>query len=382
MVRTAKPPQTSKAMIRPVLLLALACTLWANAAQAQMSNSDQMSTSDMLMRIDHLEAQLRELTGTVEQLTYRNQQLEQELQRAQAAGSAAPPPRPTAQYSPPPPGPQYSPPPSAAPYSPPPTAQYSPPPAAPYSPPPAGAQYSPPPQYPPAVASAVPVAPIAASPGRRGDAFDPSADPTAPGVPRQLGAPGAAAAEPPPPVPDAVMNAPGPRQPGAPLNLSSRSAPPDTAGPGGQLPPPPVNPNGTGAMQAALPPSNTPKDEYDLAYGYVLHKDYGLAADTFRDFLHKYPSDRQTPEAQYWLGESLFQDQHYRDAAEAFLAVSTKYETTARAPDALLRLGQSLAALGEKEAACASLGEVLRKYPKASASVKQNVDREQKRVHC
>jgi tol-pal system protein YbgF len=131
-----------------------------------------------------------------------------------------------------------------------------------------------------------------------------------------------------------------------------------------------------------LPPSNTPKDEYDLAYGYVLHKDFGLAADTFRDFLHKYPSDRLTPEAQYWLGESLFQDQHYRDAAEAFLAVSTKYETTARAPDALLRLGQSLAALGEKEAACASLGEVLRKYPKASASVKQNVDREQKRVHC
>ncbi len=179
------------------------------------------------------------------------------------------------------------------------------------------------------------------------------------------------------------MNAPGPRQPGAPLDLSTVSSPPDAGGPGGQLPPPPpVNPNATGAMQAALPPSNTPKDEYDLAYGYVLHKDYGLAADTFRDFLHKYPSDRLTPEAQYWLGESLFQDQHYRDAAEAFLAVSTKYETTARAPDALLRLGQSLAALGEKEAACASLGEVLRKYPRASASVKQNVDREQKRAHC
>jgi TolA-binding protein len=62
--------------------------------------------------------------------------------------------------------------------------------------------------------------------------------------------------------------------------------------------------------------------------------------------------------------------------------VSTKYETTARAPDALLRLGQSLAALGEKEAACASLGEVLRKYPRASLTVKQNVDREQKRAHC
>lgn len=135
-------------------------------------------------------------------------------------------------------------------------------------------------------------------------------------------------------------------------------------------------------MEATLPPSNTPRDEYDLAYGYVSHKDYARAAVTFSAFLRKYPSDRLAPEAQYWLGESLFQTQHYRDAAEAFLAVSTKYDTTAKAPDALLRLGQSLAALGEKEAACASLGEVLRKYPRASLSVKQSVEREQKRAHC
>jgi TolA-binding protein len=48
----------------------------------------------------------------------------------------------------------------------------------------------------------------------------------------------------------------------------------------------------------------------------------------------------------------------------------------------LLRLGQSLAALNEKEAACAALGEVTRKYPRASNGVKQAVDREQKRVKC
>jgi tol-pal system protein YbgF len=147
-------------------------------------------------------------------------------------------------------------------------------------------------------------------------------------------------------------------------------------------PPPPANPSATGGMQATLPPSNTPKDEYDLGYGYYLHKDYPMAAETFRAFLKQYPSDRLTPDAQYWLGDSLFQSQQYRDAAEAFLTLSTKYDTTAKAPDALLRLGQSLAALGEKEAACASLGEVLRKYPRASISVKQGVDREQKRAHC
>src|SRR6202035_3784399 len=101
----------------------------------------------------------------------------------------------------------------------------------------------------------------------------------------------------------------------------------------------------------------------------------------FASFLRQYPSDRLAPEAQFWMGEALFQTQQYHDAAEAFLAVSTKYDTTARAPDALLRLGQSLAALGQKEAACASLGEVLRKYPRASLNVKQSVEREQKRVH-
>ena len=129
-------------------------------------------------------------------------------------------------------------------------------------------------------------------------------------------------------------------------------------------------------------PSQTPRDEYDLAYGYVLRKDYALAEDAFHSFLSKYPNDRLAGDATYWLGESMFQRHRFRDAAEAFLNVSTKYESTAKAPDALLRLGQSLAALGEKEAACASLGEVLRKFPRASAAVRQGVEREQKRVRC
>lgn len=351
-------------MIRFVSLLvvALACTLGAHAARAQVS------AADLLTRIDRLEATIRDLTGQVEQLQYRNQQIEQQVQRLQGAvqggtaSTSAAPPRPTAQY-------QYSPPPSA--------------------PPPAAA--------PPVVAAAPPVAPApiesAPSPNRRGDAFDPMRNPNAPGAPRPLGTSTTATEPPPlydrpPPVPEAPVGAPAGRQLGAPLDLSTLSASAGGAssvggGSEGALPaPPPRNPSSTGDMQATLPPGNTPKGEYDLGYGYFLHKDYALAAQTFGTFLRKYPSDRLAPEAQYWLGEALFQNQQYRDAAEAFLAVSTKYETTARAPDALLRLGQSLAALGEKEAACASLGEVLRKYPRASLSVKQSVEREQKRAHC
>jgi tol-pal system protein YbgF len=133
---------------------------------------------------------------------------------------------------------------------------------------------------------------------------------------------------------------------------------------------------------ATLPPAQTPRDEFDLAYGYVMRKDYALAEDGLRTFLKKHPSDRLAGDAQFWLGESLFQRQKYRDAADAFVVVVKKYDTHSKAPDALLRLGQSLAALHEKELACATLGEVPHKYPRASASIKQTVEREQKRVRC
>jgi tol-pal system protein YbgF len=363
MLSPTNPAKKSPLMIRSISLVvvALLCALWGSTARAQMSQAD------LLTRIDRIEAALRELTGTVEQLQYRNQQLEQQLRALQDASqtgarpSVSPQPQPPPSQAPPRPNAQYSPPPAVAP----------PAPVIATAPPPAPIEPEPPP----------------APPGRsgRGDAFNPALNPAAPGAPRPLGT-STAATEPPPPVADVPPA--GPRQLGAPLDLSSVSAPPpspppEATAPGGALPPPPpINPSGTGAMQATLPPGNSPKDEFDLAYGYLQHKDYGPAADEFASFLRQYPSDRLAPEAQFWMGEALFQSQRYRDAAEAFLAVSTKYDTTARAPDALLRLGMSLAALGEKEAACASLGEVLRKYPRASLSVKQGVDREQKRAHC
>jgi tol-pal system protein YbgF len=341
----------------------------------------QLSAPDLVLRIDRLEEEIRRLTGLVEQLQYRNQQLEQQLRRAQAGvagtpgsqGAPGPVIQPDAQARWREPDPRGAPPGTAM-------------------PPQTAAEPLP---APPSVSSA-PSAP----PSRR-DVFDPTQNPNAPGAPRTLGTLSEAAAPPPggvpmvqPPVvqpPD--VGAPGGRSAGAPLDLSSLSGqageppvaapalPPAAAPPNGTLPPPPRNPGGAG-VQTVMAPSATPRDEYDLAYGYVLHKDYALAEDSFRVFLKKYPGDRLVPEANYWLGEALFQRQRYRDAAESFLTVSTKYETAGKAPDALLRLGQSLAALGEKDAACATLNEVGRKYPRASVVLKQGVEREQKRAGC
>jgi tol-pal system protein YbgF len=166
------------------------------------------------------------------------------------------------------------------------------------------------------------------------------------------------------------VGVPGGREPGDPLDLTRRPGAPQARG----TPP--------GAQTATLPPAQTPRDEYDLAYGHVLRKDYALAEEGLRGFLKKYPSDRLAGDAQFWLGESMFQRQKFRDAADAFVVMAKKYERHSKAPDALLRLGQSLASLKEKELACATFREVSNKYPRASNSVKQTVEREEKRVRC
>ena len=319
----------------------------------------QLSESELVTRLNRLEGQVRQLTGQVEQLQYRNQQLEQQLARAPSA-SPAPQRAPQPQYAQPP---QAYPPPQPQP-------------------------------YPPSVTQQEPYPPPQPAGGRRGDAFDPNQNPSAPGAPRALGQPGTVAAAPPLDTQSDVppyVGAPGGRDAGAPLDLGimseeAASGPPPRREvrtiPGALPAPPPRNPSGTGAQQMVMAPTNSPKDEYDLAYGYVLRKDYALAEEGLRAFLKKHPQDRLAADANFWLGESLFQRQRYREAAESFLAVSTKFESAGKAPDSLLRLGQSLAALKEKEAACATLGEIPRKYPKAPANVKQAAEREHKRIGC
>jgi TolA-binding protein len=104
----------------------------------------QMSDSDLMLRLDRLETQIRQMTGTIEQLQFRNQQLEGQLRRLQEEtdyrsqeSSAKGGPRPALQSRP-------------------------------QTPPPSGP------------------APTAA-PGRRGDAFDPTQNPNAPGASHMLG---------------------------------------------------------------------------------------------------------------------------------------------------------------------------------------------------
>ena len=316
-----------RVVLRALMPAVLACGMLGGA----LPGFAQTSPSDLLVRLDQLQSEVRQLTGAVEQLQYRNQQLEQLVRRMQDERAGAPPR------------------PAAAP------------------PAPAG---------PPAV------------PGRRSDVFDPSQAPNAPGLPRPLGTMSTDAGpvgteRPPAQVADAApVGAPNGGQVGAPLDLSTMSGNGAHA-PGGDraLPPPRVG-GASGPQLATLPPSQTPRDEFDLAYGYVLRKEYPLAEQAFQDYLRRYPNDRMAGEAQFWLGESMFQRQSYQSAAEAFVTLTKNYGSSPKLPDALLRLGQSLAALQQKDLACSTFAEVGRKAPNAPPNVKAAVERERKRVHC
>ena len=122
--------------------------------------------------------------------------------------------------------------------------------------------------------------------------------------------------------------------------------------------------------------------EYDAAYAYFTQKQYEQAEAGFRRFVAAHPRDRLAADATYWLGESYVQRGKHKEAAEQFLKVSTEHTRSGKGPEALLKLGMSLSALGAKDQACATFAEVERKYPNAAASVKQGVDREQKRARC
>src|SRR6202158_5888243 len=195
----------------------------------------QSGDFDPEMRIQQLENQLRQLTGQNEELQYRNRQLEERLRLLQGGAQGAPGQPAVAR-----PG-------TAA--------------APPMQPGPAYRQPQAQPGYEPQIAAPAPIVqePVAQPQGRqRGDGFDPRQSPNAPGVPHALGGGQL-------PIPaEAPIGAPGGRGAGEALDLANNRG---ARNPAGGLPPP-RNTNATGPL-TTLPPSATPKDEFDLGIGYM-----------------------------------------------------------------------------------------------------------------
>lgn len=309
-------------MLRRLLVFFALALAGAAPAAAQ-------DAADAIVRLNRVENQMRQISGQLEQLQYENRQLKDQLRkfqedvefRFQEVGGSKPSPSAT---------PTPRPMPQAQPQTP---------------------------------------------PQRRSDVFDPSQDPSAPGAPRPLGSTPPSA-----PLAEAQAGGQGGQFAGIGELIEEEEAAPESLGPGMPLP--------QGALPARPGPSvaatsvGDPRADFDVAYSAYAQKDYDQAEMGFRRFLQSNPRDGLVPEATFWLGETYLQRGRFREAAEQFLSVSSDHPSAAKAPDALLRLGMALNGMGARDRACAVFAELDRKYPQASANVRQGAEREQKRNKC
>ena len=125
----------------------------------------------------------------------------------------------------------------------------------------------------------------------------------------------------------------------------------------------------------------TPESLYERSNESLLRRQFGDAEAGFSTFLQKYPDHSLAGSAQYWLGETFYAQGDFKSAAANFLQGYKKYPKSRRAPDSLLKLGISLNRLGQGEQACAAYAAVSAEYPKA-VDARKRAQAESKRAGC
>ena len=134
--------------------------------------------------------------------------------------------------------------------------------------------------------------------------------------------------------------------------------------------------------RSSLLPDKSPKEQYDFAISFMKIGDYETAEFALKEFIEKNKEHDLAGNAQYWYGETFRIRQLYSDAATAYLDGYQNYPKSDKAPDNLLKLGITMVQLGEKEQGCTMITGIKKQYPKASKSVLQKAQYEQKKFNC
>lgn len=129
-------------------------------------------------------------------------------------------------------------------------------------------------------------------------------------------------------------------------------------------------------------PAGTASDQYNTAFGLLKQADYPAAEDAFKTFLAQHPRDALAGSAQYWLGETYYARGRYAEAASAFAEGYKNYPKGAKAPDDLLKLGMSLARANQKQNACVAFAQLDHDFPQPGSAIKDRATAEKKRLGC
>ena len=132
----------------------------------------------------------------------------------------------------------------------------------------------------------------------------------------------------------------------------------------------------------SLLPDKSPEEQYEFAVSFMKVGDYETAEFALKEFIDKNKDHDLAGSAQYWYGETFRIRQLYSDAATAYLDGYQNYPKSKKAPDNLLKLGITMVELGEKDQGCKMISGLKKEYPKASKSVLQKAQYEQKKFKC
>ena len=132
----------------------------------------------------------------------------------------------------------------------------------------------------------------------------------------------------------------------------------------------------------SLLPNKSPEEQYEFAVSFMKVGDYETAEFALKEFIDKNKDHDLAGSAQYWYGETFRIRQLYSDAATAYLDGYQNYPKSKKAPDNLLKLGITMVELGEKDQGCKMISGLKKEYPKASKSVLQKAQYEQKKFKC
>ena len=142
---------------------------------------------------------------------------------------------------------------------------------------------------------------------------------------------------------------------------------------------------GTTEPAAAAPTADAnanPQALYDDGFAKLRAADYANAEKSFKQFLSGNPQHALAGNAAYWLGETYYVRGQFKEAAVTFADGYQKYPKNSKAPDNLLKLAMALSALGSKDDACLTLGELKTKYPNAAPTIRTRGDAERKKLAC
>ena len=135
-------------------------------------------------------------------------------------------------------------------------------------------------------------------------------------------------------------------------------------------------------QRESLLPNKPAENQYEFAVSFMKIGDYETAEFTLKEFIDKNKDHDLAGSAQYWYGETFRIRQLYSDAATAYLDGYQNYPKSMKAPDNLLKLGITMVQLGEKEQGCKMISGIKKEYPKATKSVLQKAQYEQKKFKC